>query len=269
MATQAVLQRLQTPTPPEEHSRRPLVFRLRRPGCTTFGIGVIPNPNSSAAVGNVGFSPQSSPGTATVPGFTEIAAPGAHPSFTIGIMAAHRNAPPFFNASGPSTTAPPAEAASMTSEAPAVPASPPPPPPPASSAAWRPSTASQEYGVGHGALPPWASPPRTDQPAEAGGRRKPANGGQTEATGQEEKGRRGRQRCRKEDVVVALQWAIRRTPAVGHQVGTGGSSRGGGGGLGLSTLTAPPPGLYTGHPRLGWCQTRGHGAVYIKESVLG
>ncbi|RLM61002.1 hypothetical protein C2845_PM14G12740 [Panicum miliaceum] len=124
------------PTPLEEPPRRRLVFHLRQPGCTSFGIGVIPNTNTSTAAptGNAGFDPQAGPSNVgdrhAITSFTAAnAASGfvkatavAHPSFTIGMMAAHRGAPPFYDASGPSTAAP-AEASVMASPAPASPPS--------------------------------------------------------------------------------------------------------------------------------------------------
>ncbi|RLM61755.1 hypothetical protein C2845_PM14G04390 [Panicum miliaceum] len=133
-ATPPAAQRLPTPTLPEETPRRPLVFHLCGLGCTAFGIGVIPDPYSTAAAtpSNASFGPQAGPSNAgsrhAITSFTAAnAASGlagatmaAHPSFTIGTMAARRNAPPFFNSSGLS-----AAATSAASEAPGmVPASP-------------------------------------------------------------------------------------------------------------------------------------------------
>jgi hypothetical protein len=133
MATPSAATRLRTPTPLEETLRRPLVFRLRRRGCTAFGIRVIPDVNSTvtATPGDVGFGHQASPSTAP-PSFADINATAARPSFIIGTMAARRGAPPFYDAGGPSTAAP-TEASATASPAPASPPSasaPPRPTPP-------------------------------------------------------------------------------------------------------------------------------------------
>lgn len=44
-ATPLAVTHLLAPTPPEDTPHRPLAFCLRQPGCTVFGIGVIPTPN--------------------------------------------------------------------------------------------------------------------------------------------------------------------------------------------------------------------------------
>ncbi|RLM56098.1 hypothetical protein C2845_PM10G09570 [Panicum miliaceum] len=120
--------RLPTPTPSEEPPRRPLVFRLRRPGCTEFGIRVIPDLTFSvvATAGTAGFGPQAGPSnTGGRPIVNSFAVAGAHPSFTIGTMAARQSAPPFFNSGGPSAAAASAAAASTATDAPGMaPASP-------------------------------------------------------------------------------------------------------------------------------------------------
>ncbi|CAN6178198.1 unnamed protein product [Urochloa humidicola] len=116
--------------------RRPLVLRLRRPGCTAFGIGVVPDLNSPAtANGGTGFGPQAGPSTGGIPAITSFTAANAmsgfvgvttttHPGFTAGTMAARRGTPPFFNFGGPSTAAPQAASASTAMAALTTPPSP-------------------------------------------------------------------------------------------------------------------------------------------------
>ncbi|RLN39559.1 hypothetical protein C2845_PM01G10860 [Panicum miliaceum] len=118
-------ERLPTPTPPEEPPRRPLAFRLRRPGCTDEGVGIITdlNPSSpaAAAAGIAGFGPQAGPSNAggrhTVTTFTG-ATTDVHPSFIFEIRAARRGAPPHPNPGGSSTAA--ASAASAAPPAPTL-----------------------------------------------------------------------------------------------------------------------------------------------------
>jgi hypothetical protein len=103
-------QRLLTPTPPEEPPRRRLVVRIRRPGTQAQGVGVIPDlnvPRPTTATGNAGFGPQAA--TTSTPGLVGPTT-AAHPSFTVGTMAARRGAPPFFTDDGgpPSASSTPA-----------------------------------------------------------------------------------------------------------------------------------------------------------------
>jgi hypothetical protein len=79
---------LPTPTPPEDPPRRPLVFRLRLPGYTELGIGIIPNLTSptTAMVGTTGFGPQVAPSTVAPPAITASAA-SAVPASPSGLAA--------------------------------------------------------------------------------------------------------------------------------------------------------------------------------------
>ncbi|RLN33481.1 hypothetical protein C2845_PM03G34310 [Panicum miliaceum] len=113
--------RLPPPPPPEEPPRRPLIFRIRRPGYNETGVGVIPNSTSPTVVatGIAGFGPQAGPSNAsgrhTVTNFTG-ATMDVHPSFIFGTRAALRGAPPHPNPGGSSTAT--ASAASAASAAP-------------------------------------------------------------------------------------------------------------------------------------------------------
>jgi hypothetical protein len=110
-------QHLPTPTPQEEQPY------IRHPAKIGEDVGIIPNVDlptaaTMAAVGIAGFGFQASSTAVTTfttaNFFSGLAGPStaAHPSFTLGTMAARRGAPPFFR-----DLAGPLYAPSMTKEA--------------------------------------------------------------------------------------------------------------------------------------------------------